>query len=209
VKPGLLEHKVSKPLQGIFFLVWRHPPYVRELGLLEHEISKTLQGMNFFAVSQPRQCLARNSNNDAWAEIAPAIAMRLPSWETWAAGAQGLPHSARHEFLGGLAMPSLRRETWAAGARDLQTSNCAELSPAGCRRANSLCLGMVCETRASGAQGLQTSAKHFLFGLATPSLCQKTWATGARGIQNSARHVSFFFSAIATATAYKVWPADG
>ena len=40
VKPGLLEHKVSNPLQGIFFLVWRHAPYVRNPGLLEHEVSK-------------------------------------------------------------------------------------------------------------------------------------------------------------------------
>jgi len=41
VKPGLLEHKVSKPLQGIEFLVWRHPPYVRKAGLLATTKRKT------------------------------------------------------------------------------------------------------------------------------------------------------------------------
>jgi len=59
VKPGLLEHEVSKPLQGNFFLVWRHPPYVRKPGLLEHEVSKTLQGMNFFVVWQRPPCVGK------------------------------------------------------------------------------------------------------------------------------------------------------
>ena len=51
-------------------------------------------------------------------------------------------------FRCGWAMPSLRREAWAAGAQGHQTLNCSELSPAGCRRTNSLCLGMVSEIRA-------------------------------------------------------------
>jgi len=40
-KPGLLEHEVSKPLQGMnFFVDWRCPPCVGKPGLLEHEVSK-------------------------------------------------------------------------------------------------------------------------------------------------------------------------
>jgi len=38
--PGLLEHKLSNPLQGIFFLDWRLAPYVKNPGLLDHEASK-------------------------------------------------------------------------------------------------------------------------------------------------------------------------
>jgi len=50
VKPGLLEHKVFKPLKGIFCWVWQHPSYARQPGLLDHEVTQTLQDMNFFEV---------------------------------------------------------------------------------------------------------------------------------------------------------------
>jgi len=65
---------VSKPLQGIFFLVGHHPTYVRQPRLLEHLVPKALQGINFLEEATPSLCR-----------------------ETRAAVARGLQNSARHE----------------------------------------------------------------------------------------------------------------